>query len=191
MNFDDDMTKIIQELRIRLDRPVALVGMPACGKSHVGKILARDLDIPLYDIDFEIEREEGRKIVDIFAVEGEAYFRAKEHEIIRRHLERHEICVLSLGGGALTTPQTLELIKAHAISVWLDTDIDTLYERTQRNRNRPLLNCDNPRQKLEDLMAARGALYAQADLKIDSSGHDPVPVTHALQKALYARYEIA
>lgn len=180
----------LKQLSMLLDKPVVMMGMMGCGKSHAGRLLAQDLDIQLYDIDLEIERAQGRKISDIFAKDGEIFFRKLECEMIKEKIYSG-VSVISLGGGAVTTPEVLQEVLDHTISIWLDTDLETLFERTQRNNNRPLLQCDDPREKLQQLWDARKDLYARANYRIDSSGNDPAPVVRNIEKALYARYYIA
>lgn len=173
-----------------MDRPLVLVGMMGSGKSHVGKILAQHLGLPLYDSDAMIEQDEGKSVARIFTEDGEAKF---------RELERHKIqellalgtSVISVGGGAITTPEVLREIKSRAVSVWLDCNIDVLFKRTGRNKGRPLLDCDDPKGRLENLLEKRRHLYAQADITADSSGEDVEEVVRNVQKALYAYYDIA
>ncbi len=160
-----------------LGKPIVLVGMMGCGKSYIGKALANELSLPFYDSDSLIVSRQGREIFQIFDEDGEDYFRNIEREVISDLLDNKEICVISTGGGALTTISTLENIKKHSISVWLYADIDTIYERIKNNNTRPLLQYDNPRAKLEELLAAREHLYKQADIEVDnSSGVDSVIV---------------
>lgn len=172
------------------DKPIVLMGMMGCGKSHVGKILAQKFSILLYDVDAEIETEQGRKISEIFEKEGESFFRSLELESIRQKVEQG-FCIISLGGGAVTTPEVLKLVNESTISVWLDAPIDVLFERTQRNKNRPLLNCENPKERLQSLFDARQGLYAQADIKVNSSGNDPMVVVRDIENILYERGDIA
>lgn len=169
-------------------KPLVLIGMMGSGKSHVGKLLSQKYHVPLYDIDALIEERQKKKIAEIFEKFGEAYFRELEFVEIERVLSAgNEPCVLSLGGGAVTTPKVLDLVKNKAVSVWLDVDIDVLFERTQRNKDRPLLLCENPKERLENLLRNRIHLYSQADIRADSSESDPHVVLDAIEKALYER----
>lgn len=139
-------------LRSRLNKPVVLVGMMGSGKSHAGAILSSLLGLPHYDSDKIIEKKEGRTISDIFAQSGEAVFRALEHATINELLDRGP-CVLSTGGGCVTIPQTLSAIQNKGISIWLKADVDTLYERLKKSKNRPLLDCEDPKERLNNLLA--------------------------------------
>lgn len=172
------------------EKPLALIGMPGSGKSHVGKLLSKELDIPLYDIDALIEEEQKCKISEIFEKKGEIYFRRAEAAIIKERVQQG-LSVLSLGGGAVTFPIGFSFIRANTISIWLDVPIDILFERTQRNKDRPLLNVKNPKEKLEELFAARKHLYELADIRVDSSGCDPMVAVENILKLLYERGFIA
>lgn len=154
----------------RIDRPVVLVGMMGTGKTSVGKRLAAILDCPFVDADEEIEKAAQMTIAEIFASYGEAYFRDGERRVIARLME----CdggrkVIATGGGAFCDPGTRALILERGIAIWLDSDIDTLLERTSRKDNRPLLRQGNPRETLERLREERRPAYAQAPIHVVSS----------------------
>lgn len=187
MSVTDDVSK---KLATVLDRPVVLTGMMGAGKSHVGKILSERLGMPWYDSDAEIEAEQGRVISDIFKQDGEACFRALEQEKIEDLLSGG-VCILSVGGGAVTTPEVLSAIKERALSVWLDAPLDDILARTAHKNTRPLLDCDDPAARLKALMEVRRPLYVQADFHIESAGNDPYPVVRNIEKALYAHYHLA
>ncbi|MBB3476943.1 shikimate kinase [Novosphingobium sp. 1529] len=163
----------------RIDRPVVLVGMMGVGKTTVGRKLASLLDVPFVDADEEIERAAQMPIPEIFATYGEPYFRSGERRVIARLLDgatptRRKI--LATGGGAFVDPDTRRLILDKAVSVWLDSDIDTLVERVGRKDNRPLLRGGNPREILSRLREDRRAAYEQAAIHI-TSGNLPHGVT--------------
>ncbi len=159
-----------------LNKPIVLVGMMGCGKSHIGKALAKDLGVIFCDSDSLIEEQQGKSIAQIFDESGEAGFREIEFKVIADLLDSGQ-CVISTGGGALTTPETLENVSNYGVSVWLNPDVETIWGRVKNDKTRPLLQCDNPRAKLEELLAAREHLYKQADIEVDnSSGVDSVIV---------------
>ncbi|MBK9584682.1 MAG: shikimate kinase [Alphaproteobacteria bacterium] len=159
---------LADSLRSRLRKPLVLLGMMGSGKSHAGAILSALLDLPHYDSDKLIEAKEGRTISDIFAETGEAVFRALEHATIVDLLDRGP-CVLSTGGGCVTVPQTLSAIHDKGISVWLKADVETLYERLKKSKNRPLLDCEDPKDRLTNLLAQREGLYARADITVEKT----------------------
>lgn len=158
-----------QDLLARLgSRPIVLVGMMGAGKTTVGRRLAARLGRHFVDSDEEIERAANMTIPDIFATHGEADFRAGEARVIARLLRDPHI-VLGTGGGAFVNPETRELIKAGAVSVWIRAEVDLLFARVSRRANRPLLQTADPRATLEALVAARYPIYAEADVTVASA----------------------
>jgi len=150
-------------------RSIVMVGLMGAGKSAIGKRLAAWLELPFNDADQEIEKAAGKAINDIFAENGETYFRDGERRVIARLLGEGAK-VLATGGGAFMNAETRARISSSGISVWLRADIDTLMHRVARRDNRPLLKAPNPRGVMEQLIAARYPVYALADITIDS--HD-------------------
>jgi shikimate kinase len=167
-----DATEIAEFAR-RLDRPVVLVGMMGVGKSTVGKRLASLLGCPFHDADEEIERSAQMSIPEIFDQFGEDYFRDGERRVIARLMATHDgPCVIATGGGAFVDPETRALILGKALTVWLDSELDTLVERTARKDNRPLLRQGNARETLARLREARRDAYSQAPVHV-MSGSGP------------------
>lgn len=160
-----------QEIARRIDRPVALVGMMGVGKTSVGKRLAALLDLPFVDADEAIEEAAQMTIPEIFETHGEAYFRDGERRVIAR-LVGQGPQVIATGGGAFCNAETRALILEKAIAVWLDSDLDTLVDRTARKDNRPLLKQGDPREILARLKAEREPAYSQAPIHV-SSGNGP------------------
>lgn len=152
----------------RLNKTVVMVGMMGAGKSAVGAALARLLEVPLLDSDDEIVRAADRSIAEIFARDGEAFFRARETEVLGRLL-RGAPCVLSTGGGAFLPEINRKLIAASGVSVWLRADLDLLWQRVRHKATRPLLRTPNPRETLRALYDARLPYYQMADMAVDSS----------------------
>ena len=137
---------------------IVLIGPPGCGKSTVGRALSHDLQLSFSDTDSLIEEREKSSISDIFTEQGEGYFRAIEEEVVAKALEM-ESGVLSLGGGAILSQVTQELLrKSGSEIVFLDVSITGAAPRIGFNRDRPLL-IDNPRARLVALMAARRHIY--------------------------------
>jgi shikimate kinase len=148
-------------------RNLVLVGLMGAGKSAIGKIVAHELNIPFVDSDHEIERVSRMTISELFAAYGEPEFRKLESRVIRRLL-RTGPRVLSTGGGAFMTAETRDAIRNAGLSLWLDADLDTLWERVSKRDTRPLLRTENPKKTLEDLMIARYPTYAEAHLTVKS-----------------------
>lgn len=163
----------IDELARRVNRPVVLVGMMGVGKSSVGKRLAAALNCPFLDADDEIEKSAQMTIPEIFASFGEDHFRDGERRVIARLIEESGgKTVIATGGGAFVNPLTRALILEKAITVWLDSDVDTLVERTARKNNRPLLQQGDPREILTRLREERRPAYSQAPIHV-LSGNGP------------------
>jgi len=163
----------IDELARRIGRPVVLVGMMGVGKSSVGKRLAATLSCPFLDADDEIEKSAQMTIPEIFANFGEDHFRDGERRVIARLVEENGgKTVIATGGGAFVNPETRALILDKAITVWLDSDVDTLIERTARKNNRPLLQQGDPREILTRLREERRPAYSQAPIHV-FSGNGP------------------
>ena len=156
----------------RIPKTVALVGLMGAGKSSIGRRLAQRLGLPFVDADTEIEAAAGATIEEIFHRHGEAAFRDGERRVIARLLEQ-PVHVLATGGGAFMDSSTRALIRARAISIWLRADIELLLSRVARRTNRPLLKKGDPRAVLEQLIAERYPIYAQADITVDSVDGPP------------------
>lgn len=150
----------------RLLRTVALVGMMGAGKSAIGRALAQRLDVPLLDSDQAIEAAAQARIAEIFARDGEAFFRDREHEVLRRLLAGPP-AVLSTGGGAFLAERNRALIRENGVAVWLDADLETLWERVRHKDSRPLLRTADPKATLAALCAQRVPVYRLADIRID------------------------
>lgn len=156
-------------------RSIVLVGMMGAGKSSIGRRVATRLGIPFVDADAEIEKAAGMTITDIFAIRGEAEFRAGEARVITRLLEGGPQ-VLATGGGAFVNPETRAAVAAKGISVWLKAEFDVLLKRIRRRHDRPLLKTDDPAATLRKLMQERDPIYALADLTVQSRDvlHDKI-----------------
>lgn len=152
---------------VRLKKAVVMVGMMGAGKTAVGTALARQLGVPFKDSDEEIVRAANRSIAEIFERDGEAFFRARESEVISRLL-RGAPCVLSTGGGAFLSAANRQMIHDIGVSVWLRADLDLLWQRVRHKTTRPLLRTPNPRETLRALYEARLPHYAKADVTVDS-----------------------
>lgn len=151
-----------------ISKPVVLIGMMGVGKTHLGQKLAQRLGRSFIDSDQIIEDKAGCSVSEIFKRDGEAKFRDVEHRTILEQLSRNDI-VLATGGGAVMNADTMRAIKDKAVSIWLDADIDTMMERISKNQNRPLMQVDDPAQKLNTLMIQRKPIYAGADIVVDNS----------------------
>ena len=155
---------------------IALIGMMGTGKTTIGSKLSEKLNVYFIDSDQEIEDSEQRTIANIFDAEGEEKFREIERKIIQDIMRRDEPMVLSLGGGAFIDPETRKLIKEKAVSIWLYADVETILHRVAGKNTRPLLNGGDRRIVLSKLMKDRYPIYAESDIKIDTTkdSHDNI-----------------
>ena len=166
-----------------IDKTIVLVGLMGAGKSCIGRRLAARLDLPFVDADRAIEEAAGCSIPELFERHGEQAFRDGERRVIRRLLDG-PVRVLAAGGGAFMDPQTRAAIRARAVSVWLRADLELLLRRVQRRSDRPLLQVDDPRGRLAELMAERHPIYAEADIAVDSADGPPEATLERVLAAL-------
>lgn len=149
------------------NRNIVFVGLMGAGKTAIGRKVAQMEGLPFVDSDHEIEAVSRMTVADLFQAYGEAEFRSLEQRVIERLL-RQGGQVVSTGGGAFMNADTRANIARHAISVWLKADLDILMSRVSRNKNRPLLQNDDPRSVLAGLMEVRYPVYRQADLTVET-----------------------
>ena len=152
---------------------IILIGFMGAGKTTIGKKLARKLERQFVDTDDMVEEQTGRKISDIFASQGEAYFRSLETDMLRQLLQRKDPCVIAVGGGLPIQPVNQPLLKELGTVIYLEAGIDTLLLRLQNDTKRPKLQGGDLRERIETLMKEREAIYIQtADARVstDSAG---------------------
>lgn len=142
-------------------RNIFLIGPMGAGKSTIGRQLAQLLNMDFVDSDQEIEQRAGADISWIFDVEGEDGFRKREERIINELTQRQGI-VLSTGGGVIVSKDNRNYLSARGIVIYLETTVEKQYQRTQRDKKRPLLQeVEDPRQVLEELAKIRNPLYEE------------------------------
>lgn len=155
---------------------IFLIGPMGAGKTTIGRHLATLLGKRFLDVDHEIEKRTGVAIPVIFEIESEAGFRRRECAAIEE-LTRNRDIVLATGGGAVLLEENRKVLKARGTVVYLQADVETLVERTRRDRNRPLLQTDNPRGKIEELLRQREPMYREvADVVVDTGQRAPSSV---------------
>lgn len=153
-----------------MNKIIVLTGMMGCGKTTVGKMVAKNLNIPFYDLDIKIENEVQEEISNIFKKYGEDFFRKKESEVLEKIIQNNYGFVLSLGGGAFVSKHNRDLLnKPNIITIWLNTSINALIERLRTSKKRPLLQGGDLEKKLTDLLEQRNVFYSKANYKIDNS----------------------
>lgn len=150
---------------------VILIGFMGSGKTTVGLRLSYRLRKPVLDTDKEIERKEKRTIADIFAAEGEAYFREKETACLRTLLESVHDHIISTGGGLPLREANRELLRRLGQVFYLRAEAETIYERVKSDTSRPLLQCSDPAERIRVMTAQRDACYREAaDVVIQVDG---------------------
>jgi shikimate kinase len=157
---------------MRNKKIIAVIGLMGVGKSTIGAKLAKKLKCYFIDCDCEIEDREGKTIREIFAQNGEKYFRQVEKKIIKEIILRDEEIVLSLGGGAFVDDEIRKILKEKTFTIWLHARIDVILQRIGNKITRPLLNQGNKRDVLEELAANRYPAYSEADFKFDTSNEN-------------------
>jgi len=148
---------------------VVLIGFMGSGKTTIGRRLARRLGYRFLDTDQFIEQEIGRTIAEIFASEGESYFRELETRVARR-LPQLENTVIATGGGMPMTPGNLDLLKRAGPVVFLKADPEDIIQRLERDTRRPIMQQGNVRDTVTNLLGRRLPVYSQADLVVETGG---------------------
>ena len=142
-------------------RNIVLIGLMGAGKTAVGRLVAERLGRPFVDTDDVVAAEAGRTVAEIFAVEGERGFRAREAEAVR-HVAALRGQVVAVGGGAVLDPDNVTHLRATGDLVLLDAPAETLAERIDDPSSRPLLHGADPVDRLAELRRSRDAAYAAA-----------------------------
>lgn len=160
-----------------------LIGLPGSGKSTIGRRLAKALGLTMLDTDAAVEERAGRTIAEIFAAEGEPGFRRVEEEVVREALAGHD-GIVSLGGGAVTTPGVRDALAGHTV-VYLEITAEEGIRRTGGSTVRPLLAGPDRAEKYRQLMSDRGPLYRKvATIRVNTSRRNPGAVVRYLATRL-------
>ena len=158
-----------------------IVGFMGVGKSVLGRKVARELGLRFIDSDNQIEKEQGKKIPEIFADEGEPYFRNLERKFIEGGHPKMG-CVVSCGGGLVVEPGMKELLKQKGVVISLFASAESIIKRTSRSSNRPLLNVDDTATKVRTLLKEREGIYMNAGACITTEGRTiPEVVRHMIR----------
>jgi shikimate kinase len=159
--------------------------MPGCGKSTIGRQLARMRQLPFVDSDHEIERFLGCSIREFFDREGEAAFRDIEQRVIGELLRTTTPTVIATGGGSVLREANRQVLRAGATVIYLCTQPDDLARRLSRDTQRPLLQVADPRQRLRDLFAVRDPLYREtAHMVVDTAHKSAAALVHLISMQL-------
>ena len=156
---------------MKIKKKIVLIGMMGSGKSTIGALLSKKMNIKFIDIDSKIETIEKQKISQIFKLKGEKYFRALEVETTISLLNSKEKeLVLSLGGGSFLDEKVRENVKNNSSSFWLNWKPSTIIKRIRKSSKRPLIQ-GLKSQEIEKMMLDRNKYYTKSDFKIDCDNH--------------------
>ncbi len=147
---------------------IYLVGFMATGKTHVGKELAREKKWNFVDLADLIEFREKRRIVEIFAKDGKAYFRRVENRVLKE-VAKEKKFVVACGGGAVINPENIKIMKETGAIICLAASPEVILKRTSSSGERPLLKVADPKKQIDLLLKLRAPYYAKADKTIDTS----------------------
>ncbi|MDY3330592.1 MAG: shikimate kinase [Pelistega sp.] len=162
---------------------IILIGMMGAGKTTIGRALARDLKLDFLDLDHEIVRRCGVAIPTIFDIEGEEGFRRRETAVLAEVVEQNNL-VLATGGGAIMREENRALLEKGCI-IYLKAEVDELFARIAKDTNRPLLQTENPKERLQQLLALRHPIYQQlADITVETGSGAIATTVKKLKQAL-------
>lgn len=166
-------------------RVIALLGLRGAGKSTIGRALADALACPFVELDEDVERRTGLSLTEIFEVHGEAEYRRIERAVLRERLDAGAACVLATGGGIVTEPETWDLLRARAHTVWLRAEPQDHWDRVvAQGDTRPMAGDARAFANLEAILDARVDLYAQAERTVDTSTASADSIARSLARDL-------
>ncbi|MDO4262282.1 MAG: shikimate kinase [Eubacteriales bacterium] len=165
---------------------VILIGFMGAGKTTVGKLLAKELQMSFLDTDERIEVEQGRSIPEIFATDGEQCFRDLETELLKKMQEDTKNSVISVGGGLPVREENRELLRKLGTVIYLSASKETILSRVKNDGTRPMLNSDDLEARVEKLMHDRERLYkAAAHLDIRTDERSVARVLQIIRQELF------
>ncbi len=167
-----------------MKKNLVLIGMMGVGKSAIGRLLSKKLNIQFEDIDKTIERKLSLSIKEIFETKGEKFFRKIEEKVSIELLQKRRI-IIALGGGAFLNNLIRKNLKKFSISIWLDLSSKHIFQRIKENKRRPLLNLAKSEKDVEEIYKKRKAIYSLADFRINCD----LKAKYAIVKEITKIYE--
>ncbi len=172
-------------MKMKKNKSIVLIGFMGSGKTSVGLKLSYRLKMPVEDTDKQIEQREKRTISEIFTQDGEAEFRRMETELLQQQAEKSYSRILSVGGGTPVNLVNRPLLARCGTVVWLRVRPETVYERLKTDTTRPLLQCENPLERITKLMEERRAAYEEcADVIVDVDELDVNDILARIEKEI-------
>ncbi|MDP2939233.1 MAG: shikimate kinase [Candidatus Omnitrophota bacterium] len=168
---------------MKSEKNISLIGFMGAGKTVVGKELANQLNLEFVDLDSLIEAREKMPISEIFAKEGEPYFRKLEKEMVNKVCQSQGV-VIACGGGVVLDKENLQNLKQNSRLIYLKASAEVIFERTKNQTHRPLLDVEKPKVRIAQLLKLREPFYTQADYTIDTSKLDVDEVVSKILKIL-------
>ena len=166
---------------------IFLVGPMGAGKTTIGLQIARQFGRHFYDSDKEIEKRTGATIPLIFELEGEEGFRKRESQVIQSLAELKQ-AIIATGGGAVIKAENRAVLKEHGLIIYLKADLEHLLERTQKDKNRPLLQTENPKLRLKEILEQREPLYEEvADIVVKTGDQSIKSVVEHITRLIKAK----
>lgn len=166
---------------------IFLIGFMGSGKTHWGRLVSQKLAIPFFDLDEQVTEHAGKSIVEIFATEGEEYFRIQEKQVLHIITESHDAFVMACGGGSPCYFNNIDYMNSSGITIWINTPLDTLFSRlTGEKDKRPLIKSLSDEQLkafISKKFSDRKIYYEQAQAVVDE---DPLTAEHIIEKIFYA-----
>lgn len=163
-------------------RNIVLVGFMGTGKTTVGHELAKQTGMQLVDMDTIIADEAGKSVSNIFAEDGEAVFRQKEHDLVKRLADKSGL-IISTGGGIVLNPENISIFEATSLVVCLAASTDEILKRLADDTTRPLLQCDDKRGKIETILKSRQHLYDAIPFQIQTDAMSIAAIVDTILKA--------
>lgn len=158
---------------------IVLTGFMGTGKTEVSRELARLTGYAQVDVDSEIEKSAGMTIAEIFKRFGEPHFRDMETREIKTVSQGRSL-IISTGGGAVMKDENMEALRAGGFIVCLSASPETILKRTSNDSTRPLLQVEDPLNKIKELLSLRQPYYERADVMIDTEGKTPLQVAEEI-----------
>lgn len=149
-------------------RNIAIVGFMGTGKTAIARLLAEKLEADYVDIDEIIEEKEKMRIAEIFKIKGEAYFRRLEKDVVTA-VSRQQGKVIACGGGVVLDEENIRNLKKSGVLICLEARPEIILKRTENYKHRPLLNVEDPKSTIIELLKKRKPFYARADFFLDTS----------------------